>query len=89
MASAKQRLLRDQRDHLIDLLGLGQTYPLQDLPLYLPTDPYLVTYNTPARIGIDTSQPAVLYQLHENQQLVQRTPEVDPRPARRRPAAGR
>lgn len=80
MASAKERLLRDQRDHLIDLLGLGQTYPLQDLPLYLPTAPYLVTYNNPARIGVDTSQPAVLYQLHEDQQLVERTPEGETGP---------
>ncbi|MFC1794572.1 hypothetical protein ACFL3Q_13395, partial [Planctomycetota bacterium] len=63
--------VRDARDRLIDLLGLGQTYPLRDLAV---SDVKLtVAFNTIAKIPIEDSQKDVLYQLHHKHELVEST----------------
>jgi hypothetical protein len=52
--------LRDARNRLIDLLAIGQTYPLADLPVeYTST----VAWGQFGRITIISSQTGVLYQL--------------------------
>ena len=55
--------LRDARDRLIDLLGLGKTYPLRDLAI---ADIGTVAYNMTAKITIRNSQQQVIYQLCDN-----------------------
>ncbi|MEI6335559.1 MAG: hypothetical protein WCS87_13455 [Methylococcaceae bacterium] len=57
--------LRDARDRMIDLLGLGNTYPLRDLAI---PDIGTVAYNISARIIIQNSQPQISYQLCDNNQ---------------------
>lgn len=52
--------LRDARDRLVRILGLGTPYPLRDLKLDYPET---VAYNHPARIRIVGGQTGVLYQL--------------------------
>jgi hypothetical protein len=65
--------VRDARDRLIDLLGIGQTYPLQDLAVR--DEQLTVAFNTAAHIPIENSQKGVLYQLHDKDNtLVTRTP---------------
>lgn len=59
--------LRDTRDRLIDLLGLGQTCPLRDLAV--SHEKLTVAHDTVARIPIEDSQLGVLYQLHRKHQL--------------------
>lgn len=71
MASNAHYALRDTRDHLIDLLGFGNTYPLQDLPV--PDKKLTVPFDTPAKVSIEHSQPGVLYQLHFDGQVVEKT----------------
>lgn len=63
--------VRDARDRLIDLLGLGQTYPLRDLAV--SDEKLTVAFNTIAKIPIEDSQKGVLYQLHHKHKLVERT----------------
>jgi hypothetical protein len=63
--------VRDARDRLIDLLGLGQTYPLRDLAV--SDKRLMVPFDTVARIPIKDSQKGVLYQLHHRHALVKRT----------------
>lgn len=53
--------LRDSRDRLISLLGLGQPWPLRDLPRQ--TDLQIVGQGQKAQITLRYSQPGVLYQL--------------------------
>ena len=65
--------LRDARDRLLDLLGIGQTYPLQDLAVH--DEQLTVTFNTTAKIPIDNSQQGVLYQLYDHDTPVQRAPD--------------
>jgi hypothetical protein len=76
---ARQLLVRDTRDRVIDLLsytqdkqqvGLGRTYPLRDLPV---PEQIVVTPGTSAKISIDFSQVGVIYELHDRAsgQLVQ------------------
>ncbi|MCB0207858.1 MAG: hypothetical protein KDJ52_00930 [Anaerolineae bacterium] len=65
--------VRDTRDRLIDLLGIGQTYPLQDLPVR--DEQLMVAFNTAAKIPVEYSQQGVLYQLHDHRVPVERTPE--------------
>ena len=57
--------LRDARDRLIDLLGLGTTYPLRDLAI---ADIGTVAYNMTAKIIIQNSQQQVSYRLCNNNQ---------------------
>ncbi len=64
--------VRDARDRLIDLLGIGQTYPLRDLTVR--DEQLTVAFNTTAKIPIENSQQGVLYQLHHKHELVERTP---------------
>ncbi len=52
--------LRDARDRLIDLLAIGHTYPLADLPVSsTPT----VAWGQSGRVVLISSQPGVFYQL--------------------------
>ncbi|HZI10645.1 MAG TPA: hypothetical protein VE153_09675 [Myxococcus sp.] len=53
--------VRDARDRLIDLLGLGKTYPLRDLPV--PDEGLTVPFNQSARVSIEASQRDVVYEL--------------------------
>lgn len=53
--------VRDARDRLIDLLRLGETFPLRDLPV---RDEHLtVPHNQSAQIPIEASQKDVVYEL--------------------------
>ncbi|MCI5150281.1 MAG: hypothetical protein D3916_12990, partial [Candidatus Electrothrix sp. MAN1_4] len=58
---SNQQVLRATRDRLIDLLGIGKTYPLSDLDVSDKT----VVYGEQADINISTSQPDVLYLLFD------------------------
>lgn len=60
---------------MIDLLGLGRTFPLRDLPVR--DEQLTVAFNTTAKIPIEFSQKDVLYQLSDQGTLVERTPSGD------------
>lgn len=62
MSTAPHFHLRDTRDRLIDLLGLGETYPLQDVAV---SERLTVPFEVSAKISIDPGQPAVEYELHD------------------------
>jgi hypothetical protein len=64
MTALAQIQLRDARDRLIDLLGLGHTYP-QRGSLPAQEIQQKVVHNTPARISIENSQKGVIYQLYD------------------------
>ena len=70
MTTAQLIPLRTARDRLIELLHLGEPYPLQDLPL--GNQNLMVALNIPAQIEITQSQPDVLYQLYYEEALVGR-----------------
>ncbi|HRL76976.1 MAG TPA: hypothetical protein PK440_17750 [Candidatus Accumulibacter phosphatis] len=55
--------LRSTRDRLIDLLAIGDTYPLTDL--HVVTDQLKVTYGGTARVPIKNAQAGVSYQLRD------------------------
>lgn len=61
MANPRYFRARDARDRLIDLLQIGETYPLRDLPV--PDKGLTVPYNQSARIPIEASQRGVVYEL--------------------------
>ncbi len=61
MATSTLIQLRDARDRLIDLLGIGQTYPLRDLAIR--DEQLMVAFNTTAKIPITNSQRGVIYRL--------------------------
>lgn len=61
MAETKHLQVRDTRDRLIDMLGIGETYPLRDVAL--GEEQLTVVFKTPARIRVEESQPDVLYRL--------------------------
>ena len=63
--------VRGTRDRLIDLLGIGLTYPLRDLAVR--DEQLTVAFNTAAKIPIEKSQPGVLYQLVFDGDVVERT----------------
>ena len=67
--------LRDARDRMIDLLGIGKTFPLRDLPIR--DEQLTVTYKTTAIIPIDYSQIDVRYQLYDDYKPVNRKPIGD------------
>ena len=52
--------LRDARDRILELLNLGETYPLRDLPV---SRDIMVVPNSKAKISIDNSQLGVTYEL--------------------------
>jgi hypothetical protein len=62
--------LRDARDRISELLGLGHPYPLRDLPV--PSEGLKVPFGQEAKIPVEYSQVGVLYQLHEHEQPVSR-----------------
>jgi hypothetical protein len=65
--------VRDARDRLIEILGMGTPYPLQDLPV--DDEQLTVPFNNTASIPIRFSQRGVLYQLYHDGQPVKRTAE--------------
>lgn len=72
--STKQNIqLRDARDRLNELLGLGEPYPLRDLPV--PAGGLTVPFGQAAKIPIEYSQLGVLYQLHDHEKPVTRSPD--------------
>lgn len=71
MAASTHLQLRDARDRLIDLLAIGRTYPLRDLPVR--DEQLTVAFNTTAKLPIENSQSGVLYQLHDNGRAVEHT----------------
>jgi hypothetical protein len=68
MAPSKNTLVRGARDRLIDLMGIGETYPLQDVAL---EDVQLtVSFDEPAGFDIEPGQKDVRYELFEDDQPV-------------------
>jgi hypothetical protein len=61
MAASHEIRLREARDRVIDLLGIGETYPLTDLEV--PAERLTTTYGGTARIVVRDAQPGVSYQL--------------------------
>jgi len=55
--------LRAARDRMIDLLGLGETYPVRDLPV--PNDRLRVSFNATAAIRVEVSEKQVSYGLRD------------------------
>lgn len=55
---------RQARDEIIELLGLGEAYPLRDLPVR--DERLTVAYNKSASIPIELSQRGVTYQLRNS-----------------------
>jgi hypothetical protein len=74
MSVTTQILLRAARDRVIDLLGLGETYPLQDTAV--SADRLTVAFGTSAKIRIFPGQTDVDYTLrdHQNQTVTTPTP---------------
>lgn len=63
--TTKQNIqLRDARDRLSELLGLGEPYPLRDLPV--PAKGLTVPFGQAVKIPVEYSQRGVSYQLHDN-----------------------
>lgn len=54
--------IRDARDRMIDLLGLGETYPLRDVGA---SHEVKVAFNKPAQLSIVPAQRGVEYQLRD------------------------
>ena len=54
---------RDARDRLIDLLGLGDTYPLRDVPVTV--DRLIVPFDSTAEIPVTFAQSGVTYGLRD------------------------
>jgi hypothetical protein len=63
MSLTTQSLLRGARDRVIDLLGLGETYPLQDTAV--SADRLTVAFGTSAKISIFPGQTDANYTLHD------------------------
>ncbi|HEY4899326.1 MAG TPA: hypothetical protein VIH91_00775 [Terriglobales bacterium] len=63
MSATTQILLRAARDRVVDLLGLGESNPLQDVPV--SADRLTVAINTTAKISIDPGQADVTYSLRD------------------------
>jgi hypothetical protein len=57
--------VRSARDRLIDLLGIGDTYPLADL--HVRGDQLKVAFGNTAKIPIEDAQAWVIYELHDSQ----------------------
>ena len=63
MSATTQILLRAARDRVVDLLGIGETYPLQDVAV--SADRLTVAVNMTAKISIDPGQSDVTYSLRD------------------------
>jgi len=55
--------LREARDRVIDLLGLGETYPVRDVPV--PNERLTVAFNATAAIRVENSEKQVAYTLRD------------------------
>ncbi len=67
--------VRDARDRLIDILGIGQTYPLRDVSVH--DEQLMVAFNTSAKVPIEPSQSGVVYQFYDkDDKPVERTKGV-------------
>ena len=64
MASSDSKHLdvRDSRDRIIDLLGLGETYPLRDVAV---SKELKVAYNKPTAVSVNPAQRGVKYELRD------------------------
>ena len=61
MSSSASRRMRSARNALAEALGLGETYPLRDLPV--SAEPPVASFGATARITIDDSERGVIYRL--------------------------
>lgn len=68
MPIAKHIYARAARDRLIDLLGLGETYPLQDVTV--EEEQLTVSFQGPSDFEVEPAQEDVEYLLYENGALV-------------------
>lgn len=64
--------LRQARDRMIDLLGLGETYPVRDVPV--PNDRLMVPFNGQASIRVEVSEKQVTYGLRDRNGVAQGAP---------------
>lgn len=62
-STPREILVRDARDRLSELLGLGEPYPLRDL--HVPATGRTVPVGQSARIPVELSQQGVIYDLHD------------------------
>src|SRR5262245_39415267 len=67
MATSNDIAVRATRDRLIDLLGIGETYPLQDVEVQ---QAQIVSYSVTCTFAIDPGQTGVTYELYEGNQPV-------------------
>lgn len=65
MSSASSRRFRGARNALIDALGLGETYPVQDLPV--SCEPPVVPFGSVARVELADSERGVVYRLRDQE----------------------
>jgi hypothetical protein len=68
MPIEKHVYARATRDRIIDLLGLGETYPLRDVTV--EEDQLTVDFNAPSKFEIEPAQEDVEYALYEHDQPV-------------------
>lgn len=61
MTGTASRQLRSARNALCEALGLGETYPLRDLPVRV--EPPVAAFGSLARVSIEDSEREVLYRL--------------------------
>ena len=66
-ADPRNITLRDARDRIINILGIGLTYPIKDLDLNDddPDEPRVVATNESEKIEIRQAQEGVVYELHD------------------------
>lgn len=63
MSTPTSLRFRDARDRIIDLLGLGETYPLRDVPV--PDERLTVPFGSPAHVTVSFGQQDVAYGLRD------------------------
>ncbi len=63
MSDSKNLGLRDSRDRIVDLLGIGETYPLRDLGV---SEELVVPFHSNARLIVSDSQRQVRYELRDH-----------------------
>lgn len=74
MPIAKHIYTRAARDRLIDLLGLGETYPLQDVTV--TEEQLTVDFQEPSEVDVEPAQEGVEYELYEHGALVDADADV-------------
>lgn len=65
MTTSANRQMRSARNALVEALGLGETYPLRDLPV--SAEPPVASFGSIARIKIEDSERAVVYRLRNQE----------------------